>query len=62
VRSKYVESYEQTLAKIEQAPMNNEQTKAFCHTHKINLNKFGKHSHAICVLTPSALSELLEHQ
>lgn len=56
-----MECYEQTLAKIEQAPMNNEETKAFCQAHKINLNKFGKHSHAICVLSPAALSGLLEH-
>jgi hypothetical protein len=40
--------------------MNHEETKAFCQARKINLNKFGKHSHAICVLSPPALLELLE--
>lgn len=41
--------------------MTNEEVKAFCQAKKINLNKFGKHSHSICIYSAEALQELLEY-
>lgn len=61
IKSKYLQYYTQTLVKIEKTAMSNEEVKAFCHNKKINLNKFGKYSHSICIYSPEALEELLEY-
>lgn len=62
IRNKYIEFYEKILLKIEGKPMNNEEVKAFCQSRKINLNKFGKFSHSICIYSKSDLYELLEYK
>lgn len=59
IKTKYIQTYTQTLAKIEKTAMTNEEVKAFCQTKKINLNKFGKYSHSICIYSCEALEELL---
>jgi hypothetical protein len=58
IKTKYIQNYLQTLAKIEKNPMTNEEVKTFCQSKKINLNKFGKYSHSICIYCGEALEEL----
>jgi len=41
--------------------MTNEEVKTFCQNKKINLNKFGKFSHSICIYSKEALYDLLDY-
>jgi hypothetical protein len=61
IREKYLGHYAGLLEKLEKKAMSHEEVKAYCAARKINLNKFGKHSHAICIHSPQALAELLDY-